>query len=244
MIQREERDGVVTMRLAHGKANALDLELCRGITDALQEAQGSRAVILTSDGKIFSAGVDLIRLTNEGQSYVRQFFPALVEVLTALFSFPRPLVAAVNGHAIAGGCLMAQTADYRLISGGTIGVPELSVGVPFPAIAIEILRYATGANAHRLASGADIVQANEAKSRSLVDEAVEPDQLLSRAREVAERLASSPRDAYAITKAHLRAPFLRNVEAAADLDRQSMNIWGQAATLEHIRGYLARTIRK
>lgn len=245
MIEREERDGIVTLRLAHGKANAMDLELCHGIIDALHDAeQNARAVILTGTRSIFSAGVDLIRLTSEGAAYTERFFPALAESLTALLGFPRPLVAAINGHAIAGGCLMAETADYRVMSGGTIGVPELSVGVPFPAIAIEILRFAAGPHAQRLVTFGDILSAQDAKTRGLIDEVVEPDQLMAHAFDKATRLAAAPHEAFRMTKAHLRGPYLRDARLRADEDRNAMKVWSAPATHDHIRDYLARTIRK
>ncbi len=244
MIEREEADGIVTLRLAHGKANAMDVELCQAISSALREASQARAVIVTGTKSIFSAGVDLIRLTNEDAAYIDRFFPALVEALTAMLAFPRPMVAAINGHAIAGGCLMAATADYRLMSGGTIGVPELSVGVPFPAIAIEVLRFATGERAHRLATSGEVLPAQDAKARGLVDEIVEPDQLMTRANAMAERLASIPADAFRLTKAHLREPFLRAAKMRDDLDREAAKVWADPRTHAHVKSYLERTIRK
>lgn len=245
MIEREERDGIVTLRMAHGKANALDLELCNAIIDALRDAESSaRAVILTGTRSIFSAGVDLIRLTGEGMPYVDRFFPALADSLTALLAFPRPLVAAINGHAIAGGCLVAETADYRVMSGGTIGTPELSVGVPFPAVAIEILRLATGSHAQRLVTFGEIVPAQDAKARGLIDEVVEPEDLMTRAFEKASRLAAAPPAAFAMTKGHLRDPYLRTAAGRKAQDREAMNLWRDPATHEHIRAYLQRTIRK
>jgi enoyl-CoA hydratase len=244
MIDREEREGVVTLRLAHGKANALDIELCDAITAALRDAVAARAVIVTGTRSIFSAGVDLFRLTNEGAPYVERFFPALVEALTALFVFPRPLIAAINGHAIAGGCLIAATADYRVMSGGTIGVPELSVGVPLPSIAIEVLRFATGTHAHRLATSGEVIAAQDAKSRGLLDAVVDADQLMSSANEAAERLATIPAEAFRLTKAHLRGPFLRDAKAREAEDREAINAWADPRTHEHIKAYLQRTIRK
>src|SRR5207253_2583890 len=83
-----------TLRLAHGKASALDVELCDAIADELRAARGARAVILTGTGSIFSAGVDLFRMTNEGAEYVDRFIPALGDAFTTLFEFPGPIVAA------------------------------------------------------------------------------------------------------------------------------------------------------
>ena len=245
MIEREERDGVVTIRLAHGKANALDLEFSQGLSATLSDAaKSARAVIITGNGKIFSAGVDLIRLTNEGAAYVQKYFPALIDVLTDLLRFPRPLVAAINGHAIAGGCLIAATADYRIMSSGTIGVPELSVGVPFPAIAIEILRFATGTNAHRLATLGEVISANDAKARGIVHEVVEPHELMSHAFEVAQRFTQIPPEAFRLTKAHLREPYLREARAHEAIDREALASWASEETLGNIRSYLARTLKK
>ena len=100
--------------------------------------------MLTGQGKIFSAGVDLIRLSEGGADYVRKFLPALHQLYDAVFYHPKPVVAAINGHAIAGGCVLACCADRRIMAndGGRIGVTELLVGVPFPALAFEIMRFA------------------------------------------------------------------------------------------------------
>lgn len=245
MIQRQEQNGILTLRLEYGKANLLDVEFCNAITSALREASGTaRAVIMTGTGSIFSAGVDLIRLTKEGPAYVARFYPALIDFLTELFAFSKPLVAAINGHAIAGGCLLAAAADYRLISGGTIGVPELAVGVPFPAVAIEILRFAAGTNAQKLATSGEVVPAQEAKARGLVDEFVQPDRLMARATEVAMRLASAPSEAFRITKHHLREPFLREARAHAAADRDGVAVWSDPRTHDHIREYLQRTLKR
>lgn len=245
MIEREERGGVVTLRMAHGKANAMDVEFSQALSAALSDAaKNARAVILTGSGKIFSAGVDLFRLTNEGAPYIQRFFPALSAVLADLLRFPRPLVAAVNGHAIAGGCLIAATADYRLMSGGTIVVPELSVGVPFPAIAIEILRFATGTNAHRFATLGEVISAQQAHSRGLIDELVEPESLMARAVEVADRFAAIPDEAFRLTKRHLREPYLREAQAHEGIDREALAVWSDTRTHDYIRGYLDRTLKK
>jgi enoyl-CoA hydratase len=99
---------------------------------------------LTGTGSIFSAGVDLFRITRDGPDYVRTVVPLLSRVLCKLFAFRMPVVAALNGHAIAGGCVIALAADVRLMAerAGKIGVPELLVGVPFPAAALEVVRFA------------------------------------------------------------------------------------------------------
>src|SRR5450759_3929181 len=109
MIELTHRGDVAILRMAHGKANAMDLELCQTLTARLDECRRSaaRALVVTGDGRMFSAGVDLPRVVAGGAAYVRVFLPAVSHAFEALFSFPKPVVAAVNGHAIAGGCIMA-----------------------------------------------------------------------------------------------------------------------------------------
>src|SRR5713226_1552397 len=145
MMQLTKRGRVATLTMAHGKANAMDLEFCADFAARLEECRAAdiSALVITGQARIFSAGVDLLRVVDGGADYVRAFLPALGRVFDALFSFEKPVVAAINGHAIAGGCILACAADRKIIAHtATIGVPELLVGVPFPAVPIEILRFA------------------------------------------------------------------------------------------------------
>src|SRR5213592_706704 len=139
MIELSERDGVALLRLADGKANAMSLDFCEALTARFAALSSARAVVLTGTGTIFSAGVDLVRLLEGGAPYIRKFLPTLSTMLVTVFSHPAPVIAAINGHAIAGGCVLACAADRRVMAGngGRIGVTELLVGVPFPPAAIR-----------------------------------------------------------------------------------------------------------
>ena len=167
MLETEDRSGVTVLRLKHGKVNALDTELLRAITAAFQDLDPTAAVVLTGHGSAFSAGVDLKRIVDGGQPYVREFLPALTETFLAVFNHPGPVVAAVNGHAIAGGCVLAAACDARLMSGGRIGLAELSVGVPFPTVALEIMRHAVGPAVGNLVLTARLLDAALMKSAAL-----------------------------------------------------------------------------
>jgi len=238
MIEREQNAGILTLRLAHGKASAMDFELCEGLTRELRDAEASETIadIRTGTGSIFSAGVDLFRMTNEGAPDVERFFPALRDSLHALFTFPKPIVAAVNGHAIAGGCLLAAACDYRLMSAGRIGVPELLVGVPFPAIAIEILKFACGRDAQSLVYSGRTVTPDDAKLAGLIDEVVAPDFLHTRAEVIARELAAIDSRNFALTKKQLRGD--------APPDSDVIKMWSAPEVHDHIREYLAKTVGK
>src|SRR5262249_15655798 len=208
MIARSQQDGVLTLRLAHGKASALDVELVDALLRELDGAAADvSALILTGTGSIFSAGVDLFRLTREGAGYVRHFLPLLSRFLRTLFSFPRPVVAAVNGHAIAGGGVIALACDARLMAEdvGRIGVPEVLVGVPFPTAALEVVRFAVPREkVQSLIYTGRTLSAREALGAGLIDEVVAPDALPARAQELAQQLAMIPPPVYSLTKQSLR----------------------------------------
>jgi len=212
MIERTDVDGVAVVRLAHGKVNALDVELLREITAVFTDLAGSAhpAVVLTGAGRSFSAGVDLWRANDGGAAYVDEFLPALSDAFLAVFTLDKPVVAAVNGHAIAGGAILAWATDLRLMadSGGRIGVTELLVGMPFPPAALEIVRFALGELAARDAviTGRTLAPP-EALAAGFVDELVPGDELLATAIAAARRLATTvPADTFRLTKEQLRLP--------------------------------------
>ena len=246
MIELAEQDGVAVLRLAHGKVNAMSIEFCEALTARFAEISSARAVVMTATGRTFSAGVDLVRLLEGGAPYVRKFLPVLSNMFATVFSHPAPVVAAINGHAIAGGCVLACAADKRLMArnGGRIGVTELLVGVPFPPAAMEIMRCAAAPQlfAHAIFSGATYTPA-EAVARGFIHDVVEPQALLERAVAAAKALAALPPKAFALTKRQIRAPALERMQSP-ELDAAIAQIWTAPETLERVRDYVARTLRK
>jgi enoyl-CoA hydratase len=246
VIEVTEQDEVAILRMADGKVNAMSIELCEAVTARVREHSHARAVVITGSGRIFSAGVDLLRLLDGGVPYVRKFLPALSTMLATVFSHPKPVVAAINGHAIAGGCVLACAADRRLMAreAGRIGVTELLVGVPFPPAAMEIMRCATAPQYFEDAifSGATYPPP-QALERGMLHEITEPEGLLDRAVAAANALAALSPPAFAQTKRQTRAPALERMdspETAAAVER----IWTSPETLERIRDYVTRTLRK
>jgi enoyl-CoA hydratase len=249
MIERSQHEGILTLRLAHGKASALDVELLDALLHELDGvAEDVRALILTGTGSIFSAGVDLFRLTQEGADYVRRFLPLLSRFVRTLFAFPRPVVAAVNGHAIAGGGVIVLAADARLMADGAgrIGVPELLVGVPFPVAPLEVVRFAVPRHkVQSLIYTGRTLPPQEALSAGLVDEVVAPSELLARAHQIAQQFAQIPPQVFRLTKQSLRAEALERIDRTSEPhDKAALEVWSAAETHAHIREYLRRTLRK
>jgi len=241
-IDSEKAGDVTVLRMAHGKANAIDLELLASLSNHLHRLREAPAVVLTGTGTIFSAGVDLFRVVDGGRPYLDRFLPVLRKTFNELMAFPRPLVAAVNGHAIAGGCILVEAADHRVMTSGTgrIGLTEMLVGVPFPVDAIEIVRLATGGrHLSRIANLAETVPGKQALELGLIDELTEPEVVVARSVQVATALAAVPARSFEIVKRELRAPFWDALESrSGHFDAEVDAAWKSDAALHSIRAYV------
>ena len=248
MLSRTTLDGVDLLRFEHGKAHALDIELTEALRAALREASsGEGALILTATGSIFCAGVDLVRVAQGGRDYIERYLPALSALFLELFTFPRPVVAAINGHAIAGGCILACACDYRILAEGTgrVGLPELNVGVPFPASAVELLRGVVGsAGLPELLYFGRTYEPAAAAAHGLVDEVTAPDALMPRALEAARELAARPAESFRLTKMFLRAGAAERIRAADRELQDLIGVWSSERTLEAVRAYVSATLKR
>jgi enoyl-CoA hydratase len=223
MLDIEQRSGVTVLRLRHGKVNALDLELLHAITAALREVDERAAVVITGTGTAFSAGVDLRRVVAGGPPYLREFLPALTAAFLAVFDHHAPVLAAC---------------DVRVMSQGTIGLAELSVGVPFPVAALEIMRHAAGPAASRLVLAAELLGPAQAQAAGLIHGIEEPGVLLESVLGQAQRMAEIPAGVFAVSKRQLQQPARDRIAARRGEDADVLATWSSAATLEAISGYL------
>lgn len=229
-------DGVTTIRFNHPPVNALDLDLLDSVVATMRRIEGP--VVITGAGKCFSAGVDLRALVDGGSEYAERFVAALSEAFLAVFDHPAPVVAAINGHAIAGGCVFAMCADIRLMSAGTIGLTELAVGVPFPVTALEICRYAMGTAATRAALQPITIDVDTASARGWIDAVVPHPDLIPQAIAMGRELGQHSPAAYAATKAQLHRPARAAIDAGTDIDAQVRARWMADDTRTRINAFL------
>jgi enoyl-CoA hydratase len=243
MLNVEERADVTVVRIEHGRVGAMDAELLDALTDAVRASD--RALVLTGTGSAFSAGVDLRRILDGGRPYTEAFLTSLSRMFRAVFDHPRPTVAAVNGHAIAGGCVLALACDVRLMSGGRIGLAELAVGVPFPTSALEIVRHTLGTNAGRAVLRAETVGPEQALTLGMVDEVVGPDELHPRALDLATELAARAPEAYRLAKTQLHGPANAAIDATtAEDDAAVLAGWTSDETRRRIEAALEALTRR
>ena len=229
-IVTEERDGIRVLRIDRPPVNALDVDTLNELSDAFDTAAAdqTRAVILTGTGSTMSAGADLMKVLQGDDSYIDAGIDALSRNFRTLFEFPKPVVAMVNGHALAGGAVLTCGCDYRLMGkwAGSIGTIELAAGVPFPAWALELVRYAVP-NVHFpeiVYFGRSYVP-EVALEKGLVDEVVADTLLMARAIEIAKELLQVPPSTFAITKRSMRAASIAAAEELTKFDEDVKAAW-------------------
>jgi enoyl-CoA hydratase/carnithine racemase len=190
--------------------NALSTTVMEALRTRLEEA-GGEPLLLTGAGDVFSAGLDLKEVAAiAGLEDTRRLIGALERLVEALFLYPGPTVALVNGHAIAGGCVLALCCDRRVMSaraGARMGLNEVALGLAFPPRTLAMIRAQLAApKAERVMLGAELHDAGAAQALGLVDEVADDARAAAVAR--LEALARLPRDAYARAKAALRGTAL------------------------------------
>jgi enoyl-CoA hydratase len=246
VIEIHSREAVRVLAFSSGRVNALDVALLAELTAAIREQQKPDvgALVITGAGGAFSAGVDLARVMEGGAGYTARLIPALSEAFETLFCYPGPTVAAINGAAIAGGCVLACACDRRLISpDAQIGASEVRVGVPFPAAALEVMRYACGDRAEETLLGGRLYRGAETVAFGLAHKVVDED-LLETAVAEASELGAIPAEAYRHTKAQLRASALARIRDAGDVDREVARLWATEQTRQRIASQLERLKRR
>lgn len=246
MIEIQAVGSVQVLTLTSGRVNALDVEFLGELTQAVQDLarSGGDAVVITGAGRVFSAGVDLNRVVEGGADYTDRLVQALSDAFEAVFTYPGPTVAAINGAAIAGGCVLACACDWRLATPeAQIGAAEVRVGVAFPVAALEVMRYACGERAEEVLLGGRNYRGDEAVARGLTQRVVAND-LWDAAVAEATDLGGIPAHAYRHTKSQLRAPALARIRAGADIDREVRQIWAADQTQQGIAAYVERLRRR
>lgn len=225
----ESRGELALVRLDRPPANALNPEVLDELESVRQElaADLPGAVVIAGRERFFSAGVDLKLVPTMGPEDQRAMVNGINSLVLGWYCFPRPVVAAVTGHAIAGGMVVALCADYRVgATEGKLGLTELRAGVPYPVGAIGVVQAElTHPAARTLALRAHLVEPEEALRLGLVDELAGPAEVVERACDVAAEMASFGGDSYGRTKRELRGDALRRIENAVEAGDPLLEAW-------------------
>lgn len=238
-------DGIALITMNRPPANAITYEFACEMTAAFDEAEasGAGAIVLTGVGSFFSGGLDLRAIPSYGPERQREFLILVNSLIGRLYAFPKPVVAAVNGHAIAGAFVLVLSTDYRVgpTCDAHFGLTEARVGIPFPAAPTIVVKAELApADVRYMTLYAQNFGPKEAMKRGVLDELQPPEELLPRAMEVAQDLASMPADSYARIKHQFRG------EAIAAIDRLNkdqsdpmLRSWVSESAVEASSGILA-----
>jgi enoyl-CoA hydratase len=213
-------DGIAVVTFARPPVNAMDSASLEELTSTFERLAGDAAVkaaVLTGEGDAFSAGLDLKTVPNLDLAGQRRLIAALNDSFGTLYAWPKPLVAAVNGHAMAGGLVAALCADWRIAADVPLkaSLAEVRVGVKLPVAALQAaIGELSPPTARRMILFSEIVDVAGALSLGVFDESVPAASLLPQAVDRAHRFAALPPQAFAATKRGLRAVALTRIADA------------------------------
>lgn len=247
-------DATQVLRLSGGKANAMDGALLDGIERWFDDFERgpARAAVITGYELFFSAGLALPVLIDLDRAAMRAFIGHFARAMTRVLACEKPIVAAINGHAIAGGCVLALMCDWRICvddggggGGVKIGLNETQLGIGLPAIVIEPLRaQLPPASLVPVALEGRVFAPREARELGLVHELAPAGELAARAEAKARALAAPPPAAVAQVKRALRGPILETIArtAAAETERW-LDTWFLPGAQARLRAAVAALAR-
>lgn len=244
-LHREDVKGIQHLVMNAGP-NALNPKLMDALSGALAELRddGAPPVILRSSHKaLFCPGWDLKFLADAERDEVGDALVRFNRLILDLFSYPGPTAAAIQGHAVAGGCLLALCCDLRIMATGRprIGLSELNLGVPVPASSLMMLRERLAANVvEELVVGGDGCNADRARSQGVVHRIAEPELVAAKTERELARLAAKSAKAFAATKRFLLGDSWRQMSGPTTADDDIfLDCWFSPETQERIKGTVA-----
>ena len=233
---------IATIKLNRGKVNALNEPFVEELYHCLKDLEDdfeTRAVIITGQGNFFSFGFDIPEFLSFQPKEFARYLTKFTALYTYIFAYPKPMVMALNGHTIAGGCMLAIAGDYRIMTTGKarISLNELSFGSSVFAGSVIMLKYLVGARfAEQILLGGGMYSAEQAKSMGLVDDIGTEAELMQAATAKAQEYLSKYPPAFASIKGHLRkAVVAEMIQVETKSIEDFVEIWYSENTQKNIR---------
>ena len=250
MIKTIEHQAIRELRLDRPPANALSPDLILALRNAIQTApaEGVQALILSGAPGRFSGGLDIPLLLGLDRPAMADLWRNFYGLLGAIAGSPVPIVAAITGHAPAGGTVLALFCDWRVMADGDykIGLNEVQVGISLPPIILRGLQRLVGRRqAERLAVTGELLSSREAARLGLVDELASPEKVVDRALEVCQRLIALPAEAMTSTRREARADLVAIFETLQESEQQRViEGWWSPSTQATLRALAERLGKK
>jgi enoyl-CoA hydratase/carnithine racemase len=222
-LESQRIGNVTIIKLDNGPTNPIGPDLVRELSHEIQrlaEDENSRSIVLSStSSKFFSIGLSLPELVPMSRDEISQFFHSFNQLCIDLYSLQKPTISAIDGHAIAGGCILSLCTDYRFgasIDGSgkmkLMGLNEIKLGIPVPFPADRILTSIVGSStARNMMETGNFYSLESSSSMGLVDELHPQDILLEKAIEKAKEIGASPQPGYRMIKQNRIDPVIESI---------------------------------
>ena len=248
MISVDYQDTVAIVKLSRGVTNVLDMELVNELGklfERVQQDSSTSALVLgSSNDKFLSIGFDIPRLFELPREGFETFFSEFNRVCLSLYTLPKPTIAAITGHAVAGGCILALCCDYRFIAEGKklMGLNEIKLGVPVPYLIDCVLRYTVGTRyAREIMDTGEFYGPADSLRMGLVDEVLPVGEVMAKAVERARLLGAWPREAFALIKQNRVEEIEQRVLARREeKERLFVDCWYSAEARQRLRAAMER----
>lgn len=220
VVKLSNENEIAVLELDDGKANALNHDVIASLIEKLDEVEDSGAVVITGRPERFSAGFDLA-VMKSGEGPAREMLRSGVELFLRCYSFPRPVIAACNGHALAAGAILLMSCDLRIGTKGEfkIGLPELAIGMSLPLFATELAKDRISKRHFTKATAlGSTFNPEEACDAGFLDEIVNEDELLSTALDRAESLKAIGKTQLSLTRSTTRGETIKKIRDTLEDD--------------------------
>lgn len=235
-------EGLAEVTFSRGKVNALNEPAVDELADCFRTLAAdpeAKAIIFTGQGKFFSFGFDIPEFLTYSKERFTSYLTKLTGLYAYLFMYPKPLVAALNGHTIAGGCMLALACDYRVMVSGKakISLNEITFGSSLFAGSLRMLKFVVGEkNAQSIAYSGAMYTAEEAQQLGLVDQVTLEEKLMDDAREAARRFAARDAAAFRSIKGMLRTSAAEDMRRCEESSvREFVDIWYSESTWKNLQ---------
>jgi len=232
-IETTIKDRLAIVTLSRGKSNSLNREMITELTDMLQHIEADSnigGVMITGKEHFFSAGLDLIELYDYNEEEAKSFWHLFLNFVAKITAFKKPLIAAINGHSPAGGCVIALACDARIMAEGKyiIGLNEVPVGIIVPNSIFQLYSFWLGkANATRNLLEGKLFSPEEALAVGLIDELTKPESILTAAERKARKYMAFESNTWSQSKLNIRKKLIESTSSdqRADLELMLKQWW-------------------
>ncbi|MEE9443658.1 MAG: enoyl-CoA hydratase/isomerase family protein [candidate division Zixibacteria bacterium] len=246
-VEITESENIATVILKRGKVNAFNedtVDEMQSVFNDLESKSDIKSVIFTGHGKFFSFGFDVPELIQLSREDFKRFLTKFTALYNTIYTFPKPVIAALNGHAVAGGCMLAIMCDYRIIilDRAKVSLNEIAIGVPVFAGSADVLIGLVGQrNAETILLTGDMYDPPQAMSLGMVDKIVSPDILMQEAHQKALELGNKRAPAYSTIKNFIRRPISEKyLPLESEYIEKFLDIWNSQESQNLLKDVVIR----